>query len=397
MNLTNHKTVRVLALITALTGLATTASAQSGNPMLDSTGVSDETLFMILAVAAVFQVIVIIAIANAIKAIAGAKSLWENGGKGKAAALIGMLMLASGSAMAADDNSYDSLITMGDTGFIALLLLNAFLFVVFIYLVVKLNQLMRMVRKQTDGHVPASFIDKLNDMLTDAVPVEKEDSVEMDHEYDGIRELDNNLPPWWLYGFYVSIVFAVIYIGYYHFSSAGQLQAEEYQAELLEAEQEKAAAMAAAGTEAVVVDENNVEYMAAAEDLKAGQKLYRLNCVTCHGQDGGSMPGGVGPNLADDYWLHGGSINDIFKTIKYGVTTKGMQAWERNFTPLQMQQLTSYIVSIRGSNVENPKEPQGELWEGEATDDAGAAEAEPQAEEIETDSMMTDTTQSVVE
>lgn len=376
MKPTNHTKKRAAALLLALGALAALPlQAQSANPVIESTGVSDETLFMILAVIALFQTVVILVIAGAIKAVAGARALWNTSNTGKALALLALFTLASGSAVAATEHSYDSLVTMGDTGFIALIMLNAFLFIVFLYLTSKLNQLINMVRKQRDGYVPPSFFGKINALLNDSVPIEEEAAVEMDHEYDGIRELDNNLPPWWLYGFYASIVFAFVYIGYYHLSGEGELQVEEYQSALLAAEEAQAARLKAGAGETAAVDENNVQYMSDASDIKAGQKLFRLNCVTCHGPEGGSMPGGVGPNLTDDHWIHGGHINDIFHTIKYGVPAKGMQSWDRNFNPIQMQQLASYIVSIRGSNPENAKDPEGERWEGDPTEGGPQEEA----------------------
>jgi len=240
-----------------------------------------------------------------------------------------------------------------------LVTINLVLFFTFLYLTSRLNSLLKLMLRSEEGKVPASFMDKINALLTRSVPVEQEASIEMEHEYDGIRELDNNLPPWWLYGFYFTIGFAIVYLVNYHITGTGDLQLTEYQHELEAAE---AARNAFVSTQQNAVDENNVEMLADAAGIATGEKLFKLNCVGCHGPGGGSMPGGVGPNLTDDYWLHGGSVKDVFKTIKYGVPAKGMQSWEKNFTPEQIQQLASYIKSIRGSNPANAKEPQGEPW-----------------------------------
>lgn len=353
--------------------------ANAGNALVNGTGVSDETLFVILAAIAIFQLLAILVVAGVIKSIVQNKEVWQmRWGKG-AGIITLLLMLSGGSAKAASDADFDALINMNDTGFIALITLNLFLFFAFLYLVSKLNGLFKILMKDEEGKVPATFMDKINAMLTDAVPVEKEEDVLMDHEYDGIHELDNNLPPWWLYGFYFTIVFGVVYIINYHFSDNGKLMVEEYQAEMLEAEEAKAAFVS---KQENIVDENNVVYLADADALAAGGKTFRLYCGPCHGETGGSMPGGVGPNLTDDYWIHGGSMNDIYKTIKYGVPEKGMVSWQAQLNPTQIQQLASYIKSLYGTNPENAKEPQGEKWEDTAADEANT----PTTEEFETDS-----------
>lgn len=343
-----------------LSALIIPEQGYAGNTLVNGTGVSDETLFIILALIAIFQLIAILVVAGVIKSIVQNKEVWQvRWGKGAGIITI-LLLLNGGAARAASDADFDALVNMNDTGFMALITLNLFLFFAFLYLVSKLNGLFKMLMKDEEGKVPVTFMAKINAMLTDAVPVEKEEDVLMDHEYDGIHELDNNLPPWWLYGFYFSIVFGVVYIINYHFSDNGKLMVEEYQAEMLEAEEAKAAFVS---TQENIVDENDVTYLADADALAAGGKTFRLYCAPCHGENGGSMPGGVGPNLTDDYWIHGGSMNDIYKTIKYGVPEKGMVSWQAQLNPTQIQQLASYIKSLYGTNPENAKEPQGEIWE----------------------------------
>lgn len=367
--------VALMALL--LTTLAP-QSAWASTDLIQSTGLSDETLLIVLSVFAGFQLIAIIIVANVIKSIASNKAIWQaRWNKGAAAIATLMLVAASSQAMAADAD-FDSLVTMNDTAFMVLITLNLFLLLAFIYLVTKLNGLFKMLIQDEEGKVPETWIDKVNVMLTDAVPVEREEDVMTDHEYDGIKELDNNLPPWWLYGFYLSIVFAFVYSGYY-FIGDGPSQEEEYAMEMEEAELAKAAFMA---TQTYTVDENNVELLSDAGDLESGAKIFKLNCMPCHGESGGSMPGGVGPNLTDDYWIHGGSVTDIYKTIKYGVAEKGMVSWEAQLSPSKMQQVASYIKSLRGTNPANAKEPQGELYteevatpaEEEATSDAATPE-----------------------
>jgi cytochrome c oxidase cbb3-type subunit 3 len=194
------------------------------------------------------------------------------------------------------------------------------------------------------------------DRLNGTVEIEKEESILLDHDYDGIKELDNNLPPWWKYGFYLTILVAVFYLINYHVTKTAPLQAEEYTNSIKKAEKEIAEHMK---TSANNVDENTVEMLAEPADINTGKELFILTCAPCHGKYG---EGTVGPNLTDDYWLHGGSVKDIFKTIKYGWTDKGMKSWKEDFSPIQIAQLASYIKSLRGTNPPKPKDKQGELY-----------------------------------
>jgi len=202
-------------------------------------------------------------------------------------------------------------------------------------------------------------------IFTKAVPVEKEEDILLDHDYDGIKELDNALPPWWKWGFYITVVVAVIYFVRFHVLETGPTPEQEYNTEM---------SMAAAQMEEYrkksnnMVDEKTVT-MADAAGIADGKQIFQKSCFMCHGSNG---EGSVGPNLTDDFWLHGGSINDVFKTIKYGVTDKGMQAWEKTYSPSQIKNLASYIKSLRGTNPANAKAPQGEAYTEAATADSTA-------------------------
>lgn len=198
--------------------------------------------------------------------------------------------------------------------------------------------------------------------LTDTVPVSREKEILLDHNYDGIKELDNNLPPWWLAMFYVSIVFGVFYMGYHHFSKYGISSAEEYEQEMAMA-QASVDAFLAGQTD--LVDENNVTYLTDETSLKEGEFIYQLNCVPCHLTSGGGL---VGPNLTDDYWIHGGGIKNIFKTVKYGVPEKGMIAWSAQLRPPDIQKVSSYIMSLGGTNPADGKAAEGELWTEDAAE-----------------------------
>jgi cytochrome c oxidase cbb3-type subunit 3 len=192
---------------------------------------------------------------------------------------------------------------------------------------------------------------------TNVVPVEKEDDIMLDHNYDGIKELDNSLPPWWVAMFYISIAFGAAYIYFNHFSDYAQSSEEEYIAEMELAEEEIKAHIA---MQANVVDETNAEMLQDADAIAIGGALYNANCVACHGSLG---EGGVGPNLTDDYWLHGGDIKDVFKTIKYGVPEKGMIAWQAQLPPAEIHKISSYIMTLVGTSPPNGKEPQGEVYQ----------------------------------
>jgi cytochrome c oxidase cbb3-type subunit III len=195
-------------------------------------------------------------------------------------------------------------------------------------------------------------------LFTRAVPVEREADVMLDHDYDGIKELDNALPPWWKYGFYITIAVALIYLLNFHVLGSGKNPAEEYMAEIQKAKEEKAIFEE---NNKDKVDENNV-VMANADGIKAGQRLFEANCVACHLKDGGGI---VGPNLTDDYWLHKGSLNDIYHTIKTGYPDKGMQPWSNLFSPKEISFLASYIKSLKGTKPAAPKEKQGEYYTDE--------------------------------
>lgn len=212
----------------------------------------------------------------------------------------------------------------------------------------------------------------LDRQLTDAVPLEREAEVMTDHDYDGIKELDNNLPPWWVYGFYFTIIFSVIYLLDYHVFRTSPLPAQEYQEQLAEAELSKKERLKEVGAS---IDETNVTYLTDAGAIASGMEIYKGNCANCHGVAG---EGGVGPNLTDAYWLHGGGIQNVFKTIKYGVPAKGMIAWQTQLKPEAMQKVSSFVLSLQGTNPANAKAPQGPEWvettnSTEAAGDSAAA------------------------
>ncbi len=184
-------------------------------------------------------------------------------------------------------------------------------------------------------------------------PISEEKNIMKDHDFDGIVELDNPTPAWFMGLFYATIIFAVVYLLNYHVFEWSPLQDEEYAIEMKEADVDKAVVLAKSGE---LIDENSVKLSTDAGVIAAGKVVYLQNCVACHGTLG---EGVVGPNLTDDSWIHGGTVNAIFKTLKYGVPEKGMIAWEKTLTPKQTSDLSNFILSLQGTNPPNPKAPQG--------------------------------------
>lgn len=231
--------------------------------------------------------------------------------------------------------------------------------------------LLKALRATPEKAVVAKKILKKNflDVFNKSVAVEKEEGILMDHEYDGIRELDNSLPPWWKWGFAFTILMGAVYLWYYHVGD-GPNQHEEYIAAVEKAEIEKMEYLAKSANN---VDENTIAMTSDAAVVADGQKLFATNCAACHGGDGG---GTVGPNLTDDYWLHGGSIKDVFVSVKYGWPDKGMKSWKDDFSPKQIAAISTYIKTLKGSKPAAPKAPQGDLYV-EGTDKPAEGSAKP--------------------
>ncbi len=251
-------------------------------------------------------------------------------------------------------------------------ILLSVIFLELIILVVLLLNLKKLLKQEavavqsTDGTVATetSFSNWWNN-FNKFKPIKEESQIDLGHDYDGIRELDNRLPPWWLYGFYVCIIFAAIYLYRYHVAHSAPLSGEELKIEMAKADADKQEYLKKSANN---IDETTAKLLTDPKDLDAAKKIFSTICAACHKPDGGGL---VGPNLTDDYWLHGGNVKDIFKTIKYGYPDKGMKSWKDDYTPLQIEQLASYIKSLRGTNPPNPKDPQGTLYK----EDGGTANA----------------------
>lgn len=199
-----------------------------------------------------------------------------------------------------------------------------------------------------------TILEKLNA----SVDIEKEHDILLDHDYDGIKELDNDLPPWWKYGFYLTIGVAIVYLINFHVLGTGDLQKAEYDKSIVQAKIDLEEYMKTAANN---VDETTVKEL-SGPDIEVGKELFIASCAACHGKDG---RGTVGPNLTDEYWLHGGSVADIFKTIKYGWVDKGMKSWKDDLSPMQIAQITSFIRTLKGTNPAGAKAAQGDLYKEE--------------------------------
>jgi cytochrome c oxidase cbb3-type subunit III len=176
----------------------------------------------------------------------------------------------------------------------------------------------------------------------------------IDHQYDGIQEYDNPMPRWWLGTFYVTIVFSAIYLFNVGPVGIGPGRIGEYDAAVARAAAEHPPALPGG-------DSSPAELAALVNDagaLAEGKQLYATNCAACHAADGG---GNIGPNLTDKYWLHGGAIDDMYKTVRLGVMAKGMPAWDKILKPAQLDRVVAFVYSLRGSTPAKPKAPEGAL------------------------------------
>lgn len=211
----------------------------------------------------------------------------------------------------------------------------------------------KQLKKQTQWY------ENLVQKLVDSKPIEEESDIIMNHDYDGIKELDNNLPPWWLYGFYATIIFAGVYLSYYHIFG-GDNQETEFKKEMAIA---KAEIEAYKKTAKDLIDANTVTLLTEPTDLANGKKTFQTNCAVCHLADGG---GSIGPNLTDEYWILGGGIKNVFITISEGGREgKGMIPWKQSLKPSEIQEVASYVLSLQGTIPTTPKIAEGEVWKEE--------------------------------
>jgi cytochrome c oxidase cbb3-type subunit 3 len=210
-------------------------------------------------------------------------------------------------------------------------------------------------KKEVEKKREISLITKLDYFLNRSVPIEKEEEILFDHEYDGIKELDSRVPPWYTGLFYATIIFSIIYLLNFHVLNTGKLMYEEYEEEMRIASLQQAEFM----NSGTFISEESVTQLTDDISNLSGKDIYDANCVACHTADGGGL---VGPNLTDEYWIYGGGIKNIFKIVKYGIPSKGMISWQTQLNPLQIQQVSSYVMTFQGTTPLAPKAPEREVW-----------------------------------
>lgn len=233
-----------------------------------------------------------------------------------------------------------------------MVVINVILLGVLFYLRRMFRDFMAMARPKAAEATPETAIKKINVILTDAVAIEEEHTILMQHEYDGIRELDNNLPPWWVWGFVATIIFAVVYVFNYHIFGTADLQIKAYDKEIAQA---KADVKKYQEEHAMNVDETTATLLTDAAAISSGKAIFESNCVVCHNPKG---EGNIGPNLTDDHWIYGPDVKDLFKTIKLG-TPNGMPEHASKLNPVQIQEVSSFVLSLPNTP---GKAPDGKLY-----------------------------------
>ena len=324
------------------------------------------TLFYFLLVAILIQLVAIFAISGSVRSFVKMENYKATHKKDHVVksilVLAGMfgLMTATNSAMAfnfvAPGGTEQDLpwLLVEDIDLMVLVIINlAMLFIVF-YIRGLFMDIAKMIRPPVAKKVSARKQRRMNKFLTDAVPIEEEHTILMHHEYDGIKELDNNLPPWWVWGFVATIIFSIIYIFNYHIFKTGDLQLAEYNKSMVQGEKDVKAYL---DKMAMNVDETNVTLLTGKSDLSTGATLFETNCISCHNSNGAGNE--IGPNLTDNAWIYGFDIKDVFTSVKLG-RPNGMPDHSAKLNPIQLQQVASFVLSLP---VAEGKDPQGEIIE----------------------------------
>lgn len=240
--------------------------------------------------------------------------------------------------------------------FFTVLLMLAWLMIVLFKKVQLLEDEKNGVTEKTSNNNFSVWINEVLQKWTNSKDIDDEEEIILDHNYDGIKELDNSLPPWWVYMFYASIIFAVVYLVRFEVFD-GDNQVTEYNNAVAEA---RADLEKYKETATDLVDISTVTLLTDEKDLKRGKAIYNLNCAACHISDGG---GSIGPNLTDENWILGGGIKNVFATVSNGGRDgKGMVAWNKILKPIDIAKVSSYIISLQGTIPANPKQPEGEVW-----------------------------------
>ena len=347
------KMKKAVAISLALAPLALLAQTVAPPAAIPPAGQNDSMWYIMISIMAVLLFAILI-LGNVLITLA---KLMVEKSKTKSAALI-LLLLVSGTTFAQNSTTPqpagESALSANWNMIMASCVLIAELFSIVVLLLKIRSMLEYLSDKKEEKPAFEIKLPKLFDNINASVPVEKEKDILLDHNYDGIQELDNNLPPWWKYSFYLSIIFAIGYLSYYHVLG-GPSSKDEYNASVKKAQEQQEEYNR---LNAAKVDENTVT-LADAGGIDEGKTIFKDNCAACHGHLGEGI---VGPNLTDNYWLHGGSLSDIFKSVKNGWPAKGMKSWQADLSPVQIKNVVSYIKTLQGTNPPNGKAPQGDLF-----------------------------------
>ncbi len=172
-----------------------------------------------------------------------------------------------------------------------------------------------------------------------------------DHEYDGIQELDNDMPPWWKYLFYITIILAIVYFLGVHVFGFIDHQNEKYEKEMANAK--------LSVSELDIINAKTAVVLKDEGSLADGKETFDKICSVCHGKFGEGL---IGPNFTDEYWIHGGSMEDLFTVVIEGVPAKGMISYKTQLSGEKIQNALSYILNLQETDPPNQKAAEGELW-----------------------------------
>jgi len=364
--------MRTIKSISFLTATFISFNGYSLSPDSKAESIGSNPLFLAMGILASVLLIVIMILSGVLRTAVKTKIREIVANKGAQTLVLILMLFSSGttfaqtSAPAVTESIYesDAIAGMHPLGFYSLftvLLIELFVILWLCLIVLRIIVKREAVASQTAGEKvkKESFLSNfISRKLLGVKPVETDKDVMLDHDYDGIKELDNDLPPWWKYGFYLSIIAGIIYFISYHVTHNSKSSLEEYEFEMAEAEKSVNAYRA---TLASNVDETNATYFTDAGKIDAGKATFVKNCVVCHGNEGQGL---VGPNFTDKYWVYGNKAGDLFKIVKNG-TNKGMKAWKDELSPVDIQNVISYIHTLEGTNPANPKAPDGVFVEEE--------------------------------
>ncbi len=343
----NFKPIATIAFtLMSVLGIAQTdENLVIDRPIYEDLGVSPTVLFMVMLIFTLILLFVLFTVSKS-----AGKVLKYKADKAKKVGMLVLFGLLSTKTFAADAEAetVEYFINFSDSAFYFFLFVDFVIIMMILYFV---GLIKGALVDENRAEKPETIFSRWNKTLTNAVEIEDEETILLDHDYDGIKELDNDLPPWWKYGFYVTIVMACIYLPYYHIFNTDKLQYGEFATEMEEGEKQVAAYKAAHPN---LVNEDNVTLLTEAADLKKGEEIFKSNCVACHAANGG---GGIGPNLTDEMWIYDGDIKGVFHTVSEGAQN-GMVAWKNSLSPDKIQAVSSYVLSLPPA--EGGKEPQGE-------------------------------------